>query len=182
MRAPIFPFGGLLIAIYSGYCSDVLPDIGKRRLMQVRRHIRQKQAQRCWRRDGVQQDEGLTGRVRQIQASAGLSQRAQGRLYRLWLSRTVHGSRELVRMRSHHTEVDLAWRPSPRLTAQEERDLAESLAAIEGAGQARNPRELSVVRCPVRQGDAELLDTQGRLGVLQCSDSVRSANEAMTAC
>jgi hypothetical protein len=84
-------------------------------------------------------------------------------------------------VRCHYTEVDLLRRPPPRLAAQEERDPAESLAIIERARQSRDPRELSVVGSPVRQGNPELLNAQWRLGVLQRAERVRGANEPMGA-
>src|SRR5262249_28096951 len=132
-------------------------------------------------RDRVQQHERLTGRIRQIQASTRLRERTQGALDGLGLSRAVYGRREFLRMRCHHTEVDLSRTAGPRFSHQEEWDLAERLAAVEGPPQARHARELTVVGRPVSQGDTKLLDAQWSLGTLQRAKRMRRANEPVGA-
>src|SRR5262245_58215707 len=140
LRRPMVALARRLVAVTRSRCGDVLPDIGERRLVQPGREVRQKQAKRGWYRDRMEQYEGLTGRVRQVQARASLGQRAEGIVDRLRLGRPAYSVREFASVRLHHTEVDFSGYPRPRPSAEEEGYSAESIAEIKRAHETRRAR------------------------------------------
>src|SRR5215472_12851712 len=95
-------------------------------------------------------------RVRQVQARTRFGKRAQGGVDRLWLGRAVHRLREFRPMRLHNSEIDLSRHARARLPTQKERNLAKRVPEIERTFETRCAGELSVIGCPVRQGDSEL--------------------------
>jgi hypothetical protein len=124
------------------------------------RSLGQEQAKRRRDRDRVEQDQGLTGCIREIEARTRLGERAQGGLDRVRLSRPVDGRRERLRLRLHHAERDLSRHALPHLSAQEEGDLGQRLPPVEGPREAWDAGEATVVGRPIRQGGTELLDAQ----------------------